>query len=329
MPSYATSLDDVVSDATISALRARPDFAAAVRLAAGGLVDLYQGNRLLNRLMSDRGRNQIGFAAIYLHYWDNDDGTGARLTVGRVKSLCAELGICSPGRAGAMLAMMRVAGYLAPGGRTEDGRQLLLVPTELLLAAHRRRLRAMFTAMAPVIPEIDAALAALDRPEFLPLMVRHVVTYFRAGFRIGHYVPTLLKLVDRDAGMMVLCRLLIGAGPTPEAISGGRPGAPTVSMLARRFQVSRSHVRNLLMDMAEANLIQRPTGAFASVAVNAALTTVMQTCFATIFLFYAHCARLALAQPADHVDPLGATIPGQRPGDQPPNAWSQGSGTMA
>jgi hypothetical protein len=45
----------------IAALQTHPQFQAACRATAGSMVELYQGNRLLNTVVNDRGRLVIGY----------------------------------------------------------------------------------------------------------------------------------------------------------------------------------------------------------------------------------------------------------------------------
>ena len=57
-----------VSDADIDALKAHPQFAEACRRAALSGIELYRGNRLVNTMLTDRGRSSLSLLALYLHF---------------------------------------------------------------------------------------------------------------------------------------------------------------------------------------------------------------------------------------------------------------------
>ena len=120
-------------------LRAHPSFPNAIRTLGSGMLALYRGNRLLNMLINDRGRMVIGYLSLYLHEGGAPDGRGSGFGVGQLKALCAAAGLASPGRTGAMLALMRMSGHIASASAAEDKRRHILVPTEKLRAAHRDR----------------------------------------------------------------------------------------------------------------------------------------------------------------------------------------------
>ena len=104
-------------------VQSHPRFQEAVQAAAGHLIEMYNGNGLPNRLVNDRGRVIASLIALYLHFAPPSagEGGGAGLTVSRFQALCTELELCSSGRARALLALMRYAGYLVPAlGRAAD-----------------------------------------------------------------------------------------------------------------------------------------------------------------------------------------------------------------
>src|SRR5437879_10057900 len=131
--------DGPLSKAAVAGLCADPRFPQAIRTLVGGMLALYRGNRFLNVLINDRGRMIIGYLALYLHEGAAPDGRGSGFGVGQLKALCAAAGIASPGRTVAMVAMMRMAGYIASAPAPNDRRRNILVPTEKLRAAHRDR----------------------------------------------------------------------------------------------------------------------------------------------------------------------------------------------
>lgn len=209
--------------------------------------------------------------------------------------------MCSPGRARALLSLLRLFGYVAPAP-TGDRRYKLLVPTDLLIESVRQRWGAMFAAMALVLPEAAAAHAGLARPEFLAALVRRMGDAYRAGVRPLQFTPELGPFAERNAGLMILSSLVI-AGEADDTMPPARSVRLSISELARRFSVSRAHVLRLLRDAEADGLIERTGSAQESIQVLPPLSLALQQSVATMFLFFAHCARAAVAESERHERP--------------------------
>ncbi|PWB65682.1 MAG: hypothetical protein C3F17_03410 [Bradyrhizobiaceae bacterium] len=275
---------------TVAALSAHPRFPEAARRVAQCLLSLYRGNRLLNQLVNDRGRFLLAFLLLHFHYSRRPDDPQSGLTAGRVVETCVTHGICSRGRAKALLMLMRVAGYIAPAPDAADRRYRVLVPTERLIALHHDRWRCQFEAMALVLPEAATALTLLERPAFAPAFLRPLVAHFMAGNRVIDYSPELSGFIDRNAGFLILMSLLLAGDPEqPE-----RPAAISISGLARRFGVSRAHVLKFLRDAAEEGLIAREGHGAEQIRLLPRFLAAMHSFIASAFLFNALAAREAI-----------------------------------
>jgi DNA-binding transcriptional ArsR family regulator len=284
-----------LSPAAVAALCGHPDFPQAMRAVLADNVHLYRGNRILNYVGHDRGRLIIAILAFYLHASRRSGDPTSGLTAHGLKSLCVEQDVCSPGRARAMLSLLRLFGYVAPAP-AGDRRFKLLVPTELLITSLRQRWSAMFAAIALLKPECAEARAALDRPEFLAALVRRMVDEYRAGARALQSTPELRPFAERNAGLMILASLVLAAEPD-DTMPPTRPVRISISELARRFSVSRPHVTRLLRDAAAAGLIERAgTPQEAITLLLPPLSLALRHSVAFVFLFFAHCARAALAE---------------------------------
>lgn len=277
--------------AAVAALRAQPDFAAAMRASAAGLVNLYQGSHLLNWLMDDRGRLLFGYFALYLHATRDPADPSSGLNPTRMRMLACDLGICSPGRALAMLSLMRFGGYLTPDTEVVDRRQRRLVATDKLINLLRERWRVHFTAMAPLFPDGAAMLAAVDDSEFTRGLIVAMVERFRAGFRVTTHAEDMGLFGERNAGILI-CSYLVAAGEADDTVPPTRPVPISIAALARRFAVSRPHVLKLLREAEAQGLIARRGD---RVLFKPALTEGARNFFATMFLYYAGSAREALA----------------------------------
>jgi hypothetical protein len=284
---------ELSADAVL-ALCEHPNFAQAMRAVLTDNVRLYRGNRILNYVGYDRGRLVVAMLALYLHVSRRPGDPTSGLTAQSLKSLCVEQDVCSPGRARAMLSLMRLFGYVAsaPGG---DRRFKLLVPTELLMASVRQRWGAMFAAIALVLPEAAAASAALARDDFLGALVRRGMDHYRTGVRLLQFAPELRLFAERNAGLMILFSLVIAADPD-DTMPPGRPVKVSISELARRFSVSRVHVGRLLRDAEAEGLIERTGSAPDAITLLPPLSRALRHAAALAFLFFAHCARAAMAE---------------------------------
>jgi DNA-binding MarR family transcriptional regulator len=288
----ASTWEDPAAPATVAQLRRQPGFADAMRASAASLTEMYQGGHLLNWLMDDRARLLFGYLTLYLHYTRDPADPTSGLTPTRMKIMSAEQGICSSGRATAMLSLMRFGGYLAPEV-SADGRQRRLVPTGRLLDMLQARWRVHFGAMAPLLPDGNAMLAALSEPDFGPRLVVGISKRFLAGFRFLTYAPDLGLFAERNAGMLILASLLTSGGPD-DAMPPQRAVPISISALARRFKVSRPHVLKLIRDAAAEGLIERTGQDGDHVVIRPRLAEAAQNFFATMFLLFADCAREAL-----------------------------------
>lgn len=290
-PTFATR--DFAAPEVIAALRAQEGFGAAIHASAAGLVAMYQGGHLLNWLMDDRGRLLFGYLALYLHATRDPADASSGLTPTRMKAMCVEFDVCSPGRAGAMLSLMRFSGYLAPDIQIVDKRQRRLVATEKLYDLLRARWRLHYSAMAPLLPDGAALLAALDDPAFDHALVVAMVERFRAGFRLVHSAPGLGLFGERNAGMLILTSL-IAAGTEDDTVPPQRPVPISIAALARRFKVSRPHVLKLIRDAADEGFLERVGADNSMVVLKPRLVEATQSFFATTYLFLADCAREAM-----------------------------------
>jgi hypothetical protein len=280
----------------VAALTRDPRFAQAVRLVLADNVRFYRGNRILSYLGYDRGRIVIAILAFYLHVTRRLGDPTSGLTAQRLKSLCVEQDVCSPGRARAMLSLLRLFGHVAPAP-AGDRRTKRLEPTELLTRSLRQRWGTLLDAIALLSPEGAVARARLERPDFLAALVRHVIDEYRGGLRALQFTPELKLFADRNAGLMILFSLAI-AGEADDTMPPTRPVRISISELARRFSVSRAHVLRLLCDAAAQGLIERSGPAQEAITLLPPLSLALRQCAAMVLLIFMRCARAALAETA-------------------------------
>ncbi|MCW5693944.1 MAG: hypothetical protein KIT48_16425 [Pseudolabrys sp.] len=265
-----------------------------MRATATGLSSMYHSRHLLNWLMDDRGRLLIGYLAIYLHATRDPRDPTSGLTPTRVKTLCTEFDVCSPGRAGAMLSLMRFSGYLTPDIDIADRRQRRLIATDKLYALLRSRLKMHYTAMAPLFDDGQAMLAALDDKFVDGALVQAMVKRYRAGFRLLTAAPEVALFGERNGGMLILMSL-VAAGDADDTVPPSRPVPVSIAGLARRFAVSRPHVLKLMREAEEQGLLERPHDLPGQVLLKPTLNDAVRRLLASSYLFLADCMREAMA----------------------------------
>jgi hypothetical protein len=284
----------LISDASIAELQRHPKFEAAVAASMRGSIELHQSGNLSNWILNDRARAWFGHALLYLHATARPGDPLSGLTPARIKDLAVEAGICSAGRAAAMLSLMRVAGYLERAPVTGDKRVRRLAPTAKLLDVQRQRLRRQFEAIAIVLPEAHGTLASLGVPEFENALALAIGEEFMSGTRLLSHSPDLKPFAEYSAGMVVLFSLMLATVSQGSFAIGG-PIAVSISELARRFRVSRTQVLRLLREAEEGGLLARAGTNYESVVLCPKLKRDMLNMFAVIYLFLTGAAAEAAA----------------------------------
>ncbi|HSI42074.1 MAG TPA: hypothetical protein VLA00_16140 [Xanthobacteraceae bacterium] len=260
-----------------AALQALPGFPFAARSAAHSMAELHRGNFIVNRLLNDRGRFVLALLVLDLHFNDEEG-----LTASRLKACAAAMGVCSPGRASAVLAAFRLLGMVEAAPAT-DRRQRRLAASERYLALHRLRWHSMLDAMARLRPESAEGAARLNEPAFAAAYVAGLLAPFKTGWRFLTTMPELGVFADRDAGMVIALSLMESGE--------GRP-APPIAHLARQFGVSRAHVLDVLRAGERAGLLRR-LDARGSPCAEPALVAALESFIAAVFALHARALRHA------------------------------------
>jgi hypothetical protein len=291
--------DDPFSAQTMVAFRARPDFPGHAVDIARSFIDQFVGNRLLNLITNDRGRMQVAHAVMYLHYTRDPDDPASGLTSSRLKAFCAQYRMCSPGRTAAMLAVMQMSGHVVEAPAAKDRRVRLLMPTAKLLDTFLARWLSYFDALAQMMPETAGiARAARERDEFVQAYVRFVVEYYMAGHRLMDHVPQLNVFADANAGMLIFLSLFAAAGKDGPP-SGSQYVQMPISELARRFGVSRAHVKQVLRGAQEQGLLTSDDGSGRGILLTPQYFDAAYQLFAAMFALELHTGRLALDAAAE------------------------------
>lgn len=278
--------------AAIAAMQREPRFRQAVVAIAVDNLKYYQRRWLANRVLNDRGRFGIALISMFLHLSYRPTIPNSGLTAARFRDICVGAGLCGAGRVEGVLLMMRATGFLE---RVEDGDRGVrrYVPTAKLIALHRERNRQLLSALDILRGDSKFADRIGDNVEdpFYRRFVLAMASMFLAGYRMINAAPELQKMIDRDAGLpLMICILL--ATPDYAALVPEEMRPVTVADLARRFTVSRIHVRSVQREAESARLLIRH-GDAAQVTALPALTGAMENFFASALVMIETCAHAA------------------------------------
>ncbi len=222
----------------VAALTAHPRFADAARALAANMLAAGESDKALDGVFKDAGRYVAALWALYLHVTEG-------LTLPRLKEVCASSGYLSPGRARALLLYLRHLGYVEPitvGTRAAPSRY---APTPVFVAAWSAHLRAALEATRVVEPAVAVVLDRLDeRAVFDGLARIQGALLLQSAQRLDQGDALIRVFQHRYAGLQVLFLLLIDGGT--DAFPSAGPIAFSITKVARRFGVSRIHLRRLL-----------------------------------------------------------------------------------
>jgi hypothetical protein len=270
----------------VQAMRADLRLEAAMRHSVSRSVAYYDAAPVMHRNLKDVSRFVLGVVALYL------DATGG-LTHRRLRELSGQTGIISTGTATALLLRLRLIGYVAPAETLPNGATRLYRPTAAMITAFRERLRIELEACAMIDPRIAPVLERLDEPEVFP----HLMAAMGAGAIEAARNPrpdaiSIDRISMRSAGMLIMFHLMQDADQG-EVFPPVGEAQVSVSTLARRYEVSRSHVLTVLRDAEEMGLIARlGEGRW---RLEPALGEVFRTFYAVLYLGFIKAARAAQA----------------------------------
>lgn len=248
---YGTSVDEGEIETLLPSIRANPAMDAAMRASVGGALAYFHENPVLHRNVRDVGRLILCFVALYL------DATGG-LTHRRLRALSGQTGVISAGTATAVLFRMRAIGYVDREEGSGTGVQRRYVPTPEMVETFRRRLRIELGSAALVVDGLNDVLARLDEPEVFRTLVAELgQEVIHAARNPRADLDPINKLSVRTAGILILWDI-IRAAEQPGALFASEAEVEiSVAALAKRYQVSRSHVLSILRDLSEAGYLER------------------------------------------------------------------------
>ncbi|MCC8953073.1 helix-turn-helix domain-containing protein [Bradyrhizobium sp. Pear77] len=222
---------------------ANPRFAAARSAFIDAVLAFHEGDRFSSRLMVETMR-QVTFNLIVSRHLRHDvTDRSTWPTPQRLKAEIKPFGLASPRRIDALVARLVQLGYVDSRPSDLDGRVRLLTPTPKMMALDREWLVYNYVPLHVMFPDGYAEPMARD-PAFQRAQRLVALDFSAKGAEILAGNPPVMRFMHRDAGMLVLIKLV------QMSAAGGADGV-SYTDIGARFGVSRTHVRSLLEDAAQ------------------------------------------------------------------------------
>lgn len=270
----------------IQAMRADPRLPAAMRHSVLNSIAYYDAAPVMHRNLKDVSRFVLGVVALYL------DATGG-LTHRRLRELSGQTGIISTGTATALLLRLRLIGYVASAETLPNGATRLYRPTQAMIVAFRDRMTIELHAAVLVDPRIQPVLDQIDVPDVFPTLMSVIgQDAVNAARNPRPDAVAIDRLSMRAAGMLIMFHLMAAADDGGAFPPVGEAEV-SISELAKRYEVSRSHVLTVLRDAEGFGLIHR--AAENRWRLEPQLGEVFRTFYAVLYMGIIKAARAAQA----------------------------------
>lgn len=225
-----------------------PAFETAARMLAINMLAAGERDRAVDSIFKDAGRYVAALIAMRLQF-------SGGITLPRLKQLCTESGFASPARARTLLVHLRHLGFVEPSPERRKGEPQAYAATAKFIEAWRGQALAGLEAVVILEPEVGLLCYDLGRPEVFATFARIQAENLMAGAsNFDLQAPLTRALLHRNAGSQISWALL-------SANDDGFPPRTTlkvsIAALARRFDVSRVHVRRLLAECERERLLAR------------------------------------------------------------------------
>jgi hypothetical protein len=228
-----------------------PRFVPARIAFVDAVLALYEDNPFLTRLLLEAGRYLTfgNIMCMHARYDETDRSTWP--TMGRLKESMLQFGVASPRRVEALVARLVHSGFLEMVPAKQDRRVRILTPTERMIDQDLDWLAAHYLPLHVLYP--DAGYAPLVQRDRAFQTAQRLVCMDFLGHGAGILAnnPGIMLFLGRDAGVMILIKLIqmTHAAKDVSAIGLSYPD------IGARFGVSRTHVREVLLEAERAGFV--------------------------------------------------------------------------
>lgn len=229
-----------------------PHLAKARRNHVREILKIYEHDPFLNRLLTEAGRGIVSLAILTLHAAFVEDNRATWPTMQLLQQSVALFGVSSPRRVNDIVARLVQADFVQSHPAPSDRRARILEPTAKLIAHDLEWLYAHYTPLDVLFPDTGYALPLKRDPAYQKahrIIGRQMMVH---GAKIMNMSPAVMLFMSRDAGIMILFKLMETALRETEADESRL----SLADIGDRFGITRTHVRNVLKDAEDAGLVQ-------------------------------------------------------------------------
>lgn len=261
-----------------------PQFYRAMASFSLMAIRLYQGPGVARFLVNETARTIIANLCIIFDAISQDDPS-VTLTVGRIQDACEKLGIASRGRVYTFLKMMELGKYLQtlPG---TDRRIRRLVPSPQFVQHLDTIVEAILEGADILLPE-PICVRRYSDPTTRRRFIQASGEDMLAGFAPWNHYEEMRPFTARDGGFHILSVILEQAGAFERDIPGGTHVTVSLADLARKHNLSRSHLRQLLADAVDHDLIVLENAATYKIVLTPRLISIYRAHIALLLAYYA------------------------------------------
>jgi hypothetical protein len=240
----------IPSEATLSTVHtpeeilAHPRFGSARTVFVEAVLRLHEGDAFHSRLLVEAMRQVTFNLIVSLHLRHDDSDRSTWPTPRRLKDELKVFGLASERRIDALVSRFIQLGFVTSLPSEQDGRVRLLKPTAKMMTLDRDWLFYHYAPLHEMFPDPGYREPLARNPAFQRAQRLVSLAFAAKGAEILASNPTVMRFMGRDAGMLVLMKLV-----QMSASDGGN--GLSYSNIGVRFGVSRTHVRSLLEDAAQ------------------------------------------------------------------------------
>ncbi len=207
------------------------------------MLGLYEHEPFLNRLLLQAGRNVLFVMIMCLDARADEADPTTWVTLRLIKKTMTESGLASPRHVVDLVSRLIKTGYLEQTSSQRDRRIRILRPTQKMIEQDLDWLVSHYVPLQVLYPDPGYG-PIMQRDRAFQRMQRLVAaSLLPLGPQLLARNPTMMRFMWREAGIIILIKLLQLAGPDADTTL-----EISYSDIGGRFGVSRTPVRKLLED---------------------------------------------------------------------------------
>ena len=207
------------------------------------VLALHEGDAFHSRLLVEAMRQVTFNLIVSLHLRHDESDRSTWPTPRRLKDELKTFGLASERRVDALVSRFTQLGFVTSLPSEQDGRVRFLTPTAKMMSLDRDWLFYHYAPLHEMFPEPGYGEPLARDPAFQRAQRLVALAFSAKGAAIMAGNPAVMRFMGRDAGMLVLIKLV-------QMSATGRKGLSYID-LGTLFGASRTHVRALLEDAAQ------------------------------------------------------------------------------